>query len=121
MAEDTKRGCNCEEERQFHVHEFLGSVVIFEEEGEEPHNHRFAGVSGEAMYEDDTHIHVLKTRTDFFEDHFHEICVRTGPAICVDDIRHVHFVSDETEEADEHVHNFIVATLIENPIGEPQP
>lgn len=101
-----------------HVHEFLGSTKLAELE-EEPHNHRFAGVSGQAeSVEDCQHIHKIKTRTDFFNDHFHEIRVWSEIAICVGDDRHVHFVSGQTEEADGHVHDFMFATLIENPIGE---
>lgn len=107
-----------EEEPQFHVHEFLGTTRLAELE-EEPHNHRFAGVSCEAICcGDHQHIHEIKARTDFFEDHFHEICVRSCPAICVGGGKHVHFVSGTTTEVDEHVHTFVFATLIENPIGD---
>lgn len=103
---------------QLHVHEFLGSTKLAELE-EDPHNHRFAGVSGEAKsVEDCQHIHKIATRTDFFEDHFHEICVWSEEAICVGDGKHVHFVSGQTEEAEGHVHDFVFASLIEDPIGD---
>lgn len=102
---------------QQHVHEFLGSVKIAEP-NEDPHNHRFACVTDEAIPNPCGHVHQLKTRTDFYEDHFHLICQTTGPAIPVGDGRHVHFVSGNTNVEDGHCHEFIFATLIENPIGD---
>lgn len=108
---------SCYEKKQTHVHEFVGSVRLAELE-EDPHNHRFAGVSGQAISSGCGHVHRLCTRTDFFNDHFHEINVITGPAIPVGAGRHVHFVYACTEESDGHRHAFIVATLIENPIGK---
>lgn len=51
MEEDTRYN-------QTHVHEFTGSTRIAEEQ-EEPHNHRFAGESGEAIYCGDSHVHEL--------------------------------------------------------------
>ncbi|MDF2511103.1 MAG: hypothetical protein K0S04_969 [Herbinix sp.] len=101
---------------QRHVHEIQGSVMIAEAE-EEPHNHRFATVSGEAIGNGLDHFHEVKFRTDFFEDHFHEFCGRTSGAIIVGD-RHVHFLESTTTENDGHTHNFRFATLIDNPIGE---
>ncbi len=104
--------------RQRHTHEFLGSTLIAEAE-EDPHNHRFAGVTGEAIYVcGGEHFHRLKTRTDFYEDHFHYIVDRTGPAVYLDDGRHVHYVEGYTSFNDEHRHEFRFATLIDNPIGE---
>ena len=110
-------------EAQRHVHEFVGSVRLAELRTDDVHNHRFAGVSGQAIPCKDSngresHIHRIVTRTDFFNDHFHEINVFTGPAIPVGKGRHVHFVYALTRERDGHRHAFIVATLIENPIGE---
>lgn len=103
--------------RQRHVHEVQGSVEIAEPE-EEPHNHRFATVSGEAISADGDHCHEVKFRTDFFEDHFHEFCGKTSLAIPVGGGRHVHFLDSVTTEDDGHRHKFRVATLIEDPIGE---
>lgn len=39
---------------QTHVHEYLGSTTIFEEI---PHNHRFAGVTSEAIPSGNSHVH----------------------------------------------------------------
>lgn len=103
---------------QRHVHEVQGSVQIAEPQ-EEPHNHRFATVSGEAMpcgVAD--HFHEINFRTDFYEDHFHEFCGRTSGAIPVGGNRHVHFLESVTSVNDGHRHKFRVATLIEDPIGE---
>ena len=102
------------EEIQTHVHEFLGSTKLAEEK-EERHNHRFAGVSGQAIPYKDSHIHKICTRTDFF-DHFHEIEKKTEPAIDVGEGKHVHFVKGKTTFEDGHVHDFVFATLIESPL-----
>jgi hypothetical protein len=110
-----KRPCYNE---QKHVHEVLGSVQIAEPR-EDPHNHRFATVSGEAIrFGMNDHYHEVKFRTDFFEDHYHEFYGRTTLAIPVGDGRHVHFLQSETTENDRHRHNFRVATLIDDPIGK---
>ncbi|MDF2544575.1 MAG: hypothetical protein K0S47_4293 [Herbinix sp.] len=108
--------CN-HENKQKHVHEVQGSVQIAEPT-EEPHNHRFCTVSGEAIpCGNNDHVHNVAFRTDFYEDHYHEFCGRTGGAIPVGD-RHVHFLESVTTVDDGHKHKFRVATLIENPIGD---
>ena len=106
----------CNQNEQEHVHEIQGSVEIAERE-EDPHNHRFATVSGEAIFVGDNHFHEVMFRTDNYEDHFHEFRGRTGGAIRVGD-RHVHFLESVTTVNDGHRHNFRVATLIDDPIGE---
>jgi len=102
--------------RQRHTHEFLGSTKLAEI-GEDPHNHRFAGVTSQAIpIGNDNHIHRLETNSDFYENHFHVVNDKTGPAIPVGNGRHIHFVEGQTTLNDGHRHNFIFATLIENPI-----
>lgn len=105
----------CDPEQR-HVHEILGSVML-PEPPEEPHNHRFATVSGEAIPMGTDHFHEVKFRSDFYEDHFHEFCGRTSGAIQVGD-RHVHFIRSMTTVVDGHRHKFRVGTLINDPIGE---
>lgn len=100
---------------QTHVHEIQGSVEI-SEPNTDPHNHRFATVSGEAIYEGADHYHEVTFRTDFYEDHFHEYTGKTSCVIPVGD-RHVHFLENVTTENDGHRHRFRFATLIDNPIG----
>lgn len=102
---------------QTHVHEVLGSVRLAEL-NEDPHNHRFAGVSGEVIWVPGGHIHKLETKSDFYEDHFHPICVMTGLQIPVGENRHVHFIEAQTECEDRHSHKFIATTFIDNPIGD---
>ena len=105
---------------QTHVHEVLGSVRLAELQ-DDPHNHRFAGVTEEVIPVPGGHIHRLHTKTDFYENHFHPICVKTGLGVKVgegDDARHVHFIDSVTQVEDEHFHEFIAATLIDNPIGD---
>ena len=107
---------SCCKEEQRHVHEFLGSTRLAEIE-EDPHNHRFAGVTGQAIPVGCSHVHEIIVRTDFF-DHFHIIKVITGPAIPVGKGRHVHFVKAVTSVNDGHNHELIFATLIESPTLE---
>ena len=64
------------------------------------------------------HVHEVKFRTDFYEDHFHEFSGRTQGAIPVGNGRHVHFLDSVTEQNEGHRHKFRVATLIDDPIGE---
>ena len=101
---------------QFHVHEVQGSTEIAEE-NEDPHNHRFATVTGEARFIGNNHVHDVWFRTDFYEGHYHEARGTTGFAIQVGD-KHVHFLEGVTTVNDGHFHRFRVATLIEDPIGD---
>jgi hypothetical protein len=104
--------------KQTHDHEFLGSVKLAAEPGEDLHNHRFAGVSSQEIPINggENHVHELFTPTDFFEDHLHDIRVKTGPAIPVGGGKHVHFAQDVTSVNDDHFHEFVVATLIQSPL-----
>lgn len=104
--------------RQTHDHEVLGSVQIAEAQTD-PHNHRFASVTGKVIpISFNDHVHDLAFRTDFYEDHYHEFCGRTGGAIYVGDGRHVHFLESVTFVSEGHAHEFRVATLINDPIGD---
>ena len=109
--------CPSEEDNQTHVHEFLGSTRLAEQ-GEDRHNHRFAGVTSEVIpIEGGGHKHGLFTNTDFFVNHHHELTTETGPSIPVGGGKHVHLVIARTTMDDGHFHEVIFATLIENPIG----
>jgi hypothetical protein len=86
------------------------------------HNHRFAGVTGQAKPSCNGHVHVMNTNTDFFRGHFHMIEIITGEAVPIYDennvhIGHVHAVTGATSVEDLHSHVFVVATLIQNPIA----
>lgn len=99
---------------QKHVHELQGSVRLA---GSDPHGHRFCTITCEAMpYNDNNHIHEVKFMTDFYDDHYHEFCGKTGCAIPVGD-RHVHYIESVTSVNDGHRHSFEAATMIENPTG----
>ncbi len=99
--------------KQFHVHEVQGSVQIAEPH--DPHNHRFATVTGKAIPTcGGDHVHEVKFRTDFYENHFHEFCGTTCGAIDVGD-RHVHFLKSVTSINDGHNHEFRFGTLINDP------
>lgn len=108
---------NIQSKGQTHVHEFLGSTRIAEEE--DPHNHRFAGVTSEVIpISGGNHKHGFFVNTDFYEEHHHEISGVTGLAIPVGENRHIHFAEVVTTVDDGHFHEAIFATLIEDPIGE---
>ena len=82
MCDKCKEGKEICREREQHVHEILGSTLL----GNccrEPHNHRFATVSGEAIKSGTSHYHNVKFRTDSYEGHYHEFEGKTGPAISV--------------------------------------
>ena len=94
-----------------------GSVQIADSD-RELHNHRFASVSGEAIKtSSNNHVHEVKFRTDFYEEHFHEFCGRTSEAIKVGE-RHIHFLKSITTQNDGHRHKFRLSTFIEDPIGD---
>ncbi|MEH7309277.1 YmaF family protein [Neobacillus drentensis] len=112
--EQSNKKTNSEESVQTHVHEFLASTKLAEE-GEDRHNHRFAGVTSEVIPKGDSHVHVILTNTDFL-DHHHEVGIQTGPAIPVGNGKHVHFVNGITTLDDGHVHELEFATLIEKPL-----
>lgn len=117
LATDTESNQVLENGNQTHVHEYLGSLRIAEVT-EDPHNHRFAGVTSQVIPQGNSHVHQLLGNSDFYEDHFHEVGAMTGLAIPVGGGRHVHFVSGTTTQNDGHVHQFIFTTLIEDPIGD---
>jgi hypothetical protein len=113
--------CNhsCPDKRETHVHEVIGSVRLAGLNND-LHNHRFTGITDEEIPIIGGHIHKLYITTDFYDNHFHSINVKTGPAIAVSDdqnARHVHFIDADTDIEDLHFHGLTVATMIENPIG----
>ncbi len=105
---------------QAHVHEYEGSTKLFEE-GLERHNHRFAGVTGEAIEIPGGHVHKIWTRTDYF-GHFHVVCKLSGPAIPVGKHgkgagkKHIHYVEGVTSVDEKHNHQFEFVTQINEPL-----
>ena len=70
------RNCNEDEEMMTHVHEYESSVKLAEE-CDDRHNHRVAGVTGEAIFlRNGNHVHRVNDNTDFL-DHHHRICDTT--------------------------------------------
>ncbi len=101
--------------KQRHTHEFLGSTKLAEQ-GQDRHNHRFAGVTSEAIpIKGGNHVHTIAVNTDFL-DHHHKVIITTGPAIPVGNGKHIHVAKGPTTFNDEHRHNFIFATLIDRPL-----
>jgi hypothetical protein len=104
-----------EEKPQTHVHEFVASTKLAEE-GDDRHNHRFAGVTSEVIpVGRHSHIHRIVVNTDFL-DHHHEVIIETGPPIPVGNGKHVHFVKGMTTIIDNHEHALEFATLIDRPL-----
>mgnify|MGYP000191322694 CR=1 FL=1 len=102
---------------QSHTHEFLGSTMLAGPEGL-THNHRFAGVTSEAIpLPGGDHKHGLLTNTDFVFQHLHEVAAETGPAIPVGGGKHVHLVEVTTTINRGHAHNLIFTTLIDDPLS----
>lgn len=100
-----------------HVHEYAESVKLAEP-NDDRHNHRVAGVTGQAMPINNgtDHVHMIKDNTDFF-DHFHVICVTTGPMIMIPGTtKHVHLISGNTSTFDEHCHPFLFTTNVQAPL-----
>lgn len=98
---------------QTHVHEVQGSTMLFEGI---PHNHRFAGMTGEVIPVGDNHVHTFTTDTDFTLLHLHEVGGTTGLAIPVGNGRHIHAMSGITTLNRDHVHEFLFTTLIDDPL-----
>lgn len=66
-------------------------------EGDDRHNHRFAGVTSQVIFDPRDHRHAILINTVFFENHHHEIGVITGIQIPVGNGKHVHFVERPLE------------------------
>lgn len=106
----------CGDERT-HVHEYLESTK-FAEEGDDKHNHRLAGVTGEAIpiRGGRNHVHKINNDNTDYVDHYHKICVTTSPAISIPGTnKHVHIICGKTTTVDGHCHKFLFTTQIEAP------
>ena len=119
LTKPSDGGSPCQQQpeppQQTHTHEFESSTKLAEE-GDDRHNHRFAGVTSEViLLPGGNHKHVIYTRTDFF-GHLHEVAVETEPARDVGHGKHVHFVKGITTLNDGHFHEFAFTTLIEAPL-----
>lgn len=110
-----KDGCDGYEEQR-HVHEFQSSVKFTGRE-EERHNHRTAGVTGEAIpVGRGRHVHKLDENTDFADGHYHQICETTGVDIPIPGTnRHTHVICGQTSRNDGHCHKFSFITQVESP------
>ena len=113
-----RRNSDCDDyDEQTHVHEYSESVKLAES-GNDRHNHRAAGVTGEAIPTSDgrSHVHRIYDNVDFL-DHFHQIRVVTGPAIRIPGTnKHVHLVRGNTTVNDGHRHEFLFTTQIDAPL-----
>lgn len=113
-----RRNCDYDDyNEQTHVHEYSESVKLAEQ-GNDRHNHRAAGVTGEAIPINGgrNHVHRINDNVDFL-DHFHQIRVVTGPAIRIPGTnKHVHAVCGQTTVVDGHRHEFVFTTQIDAPL-----
>ncbi|WP_270646421.1 YmaF family protein [Paeniclostridium hominis] len=69
---------NCYEEEMRHVHEYSESVKLAEQ-GDDRHNHRAAGVTGEAILINGgtKHVHLVSGNTTVNDGHCHEFLFTT--------------------------------------------
>ena len=116
QCENQYINCNEDEEMMRHVHEYESSVKLAEQ-CDDRHNHRVAGVTGEAIFlRNGNHVHKVNDNTDFL-DHHHKICDTTGPAIPIPGTdKHIHLLKGMTTEADDHCHKYLFTTQIEAPL-----
>lgn len=108
---------SCPDVPQTHVHEFQESVKLAES-GDDRHNHRVAGVTGEVIpLEGGGHVHPFGVINTDFLDHHHEIGGLTGPNIPIPGTnKHVHVISGVTTCDDGHFHEFLFTTQIDSPL-----
>ena len=99
-----------------HVHELLGSTILFEG-FTDPHNHRFATVSGESVFADGSHYHLINFCTDSHNGHSHAFSGPSSLALPTGDGHHVHYVDGITSDANGHAHRFRAVTMINDPIS----
>ena len=102
-----------------HDHEFLSSTDYERDEARQCHNHRIAGVTGPPIICGRSHVHKVEEFTDTFNDHFHKVCVITGPALALPGGKHIHLIKGETTNNDGHDHDYYFVTLIQDPTNMP--
>jgi hypothetical protein len=75
-------------------------------------------IGGPAIYmQNGFHVHMVRSRTGFKDNHYHEYSVYSGPNIELPGGYHIHFVNFKTSVADGHIHIFTgydQATMTEN-------
>lgn len=111
---DEESYSNCSKKGYHHNHELLtstrytGSYV-------HRHNHRTAGVTGDAIKCGNSHVHKVHLYTDTIGNHFHEISDVTSKAIYLPNGKHIHILKGATTSSDGHTHNYYFTTLIDDP------
>jgi len=104
---------------QHHTHEYACSTEFAAPEINLFHNHRFAGVTGAALYlPDGGHVHRIGFVSDYTRDHFHMFEGETGPAILVEDGKHIHYIKGRTSSNSDHLHAFKLVLQIDDPAGQ---
>lgn len=97
--------------KQSHTHEFLGNAMISLAK-RDPHNHRLAGISSEAIPAPGGHIHEIVGNTSFDDNHLHRFSLTSSLQIPVGDNRHIHLIKGVSTADDGHSHNVEISTLI---------
>ncbi len=84
-----------------HVHQFEGNTTCTD------HAHILSGISGPAVYlPTGNHVHLIRGKTNFMDNHFHEYEVYSGPNVELPQGYHVHNINLQTFTADGHTHMF---------------
>lgn len=82
-----------------HVHTYIRETDIAD-----GHQHIVMSVSGPSRGLGPAHIHRLRVRTTFVDEHWHWFDVMSGPALEVPDNNHIHYYAGETTVDDRHRH-----------------
>lgn len=117
MEKNYQETVACPDVPQTHVHEFEESTKLAEE-GDDRHNHRVAGVTGEVIpIGGGRHIHPYGISNTDFLDHHHEIGGTTGPDIPIPNTnKHVHVIAGNTTCNDGHSHEYLFTSQINSPL-----
>ncbi len=90
-----------------HVHVF--TTMVFPADG---HQHILQGVTAPARPAGRSHIHRIRVRTSYFDDHWHWFDMVTGPTIETLEGGHVHSYGGPTSCDDGHVHDVADTTTL---------
>ncbi|SDF52225.1 YmaF family protein [Sporolituus thermophilus] len=99
--QERKPGHDDEGRHGVHVHGYNTLTEVADE-----HQHAIMGVSAPARLAEGSHIHRVRGRTSFHDNHWHWYDVLSGPAVAMPGGQHIHYFTGETSFDDGHTHCF---------------
>jgi len=84
---------------RIHVHTFETLTAVAD-----GHQHVIMGVTAPARQAGLSHVHRIRVRTSFVDDHWHWFDIMTGQAVALPNGGHVHYFSGETSFDAGHRH-----------------